>query len=96
MAQDSGQFTISYSDLEKPTFTVGKDGIFIGRLDTCEIVLDHKTVSRIHAAINFRDGKYFLLNLSTSNVLTLNGRLLGPHHTATERQADDNFCRCDQ
>ncbi|MEQ1604111.1 MAG: FHA domain-containing protein [Pyrinomonadaceae bacterium] len=77
MSQETGKFTISYSDLEKPTFTVGKDGIYIGRLDTCEIVLDHKTVSRIHAGINFRDGKYFVINLSTSNVLTLNGRLLG-------------------
>ena len=77
MSQDTGKFTISFSDLEKPTFSIGKDGIFIGRLDTCEIVLDHKTVSRIHAGINFRDGKYFVVNLSTSNVLTLNGRLLG-------------------
>lgn len=78
MSQETGKFTISYSDLEKSTFTVGKDGIFIGRIDTCEIVLDHKTVSRIHAGVNYRDGKYFLINLSTSNVLTLNGRLLGP------------------
>lgn len=77
MNQNTGKFTISFSDLEKPTFAVGRDGIFIGRLETCEIVLDHKTVSRIHAGINFRDDKYFLVNLSTSNVLTLNGRRLG-------------------
>lgn len=77
MSQKTGKFTISYTDLEKPTLSVDKDGIFIGRLDTCEIILDHKTVSRIHAGINFRDGKYFVVNLSTSNVLTLNGRLLG-------------------
>ena len=37
--------------------TLYKDGIFIGRLDTCEVVLDDKTVSRIHAAINYRDAK---------------------------------------
>jgi hypothetical protein len=39
-------------------------------------VLDHKTVSRVHASINYRDGKYFIANLSSSNVLTLNGRRL--------------------
>ncbi len=76
MKQETGKFTISFSDLQKPTFTVGKDGILIGRLDSCDIVLDHATVSRIHAAINFGDGRYSLINLSTSNVLTINGRLL--------------------
>ncbi len=78
MGHETGKFTISFSDLEKSTITVGKDGIFIGRLDTCEVVLEHKSVSRIHAGINFRDSKYFLVNLSTSNPLTLNGRMLRP------------------
>ncbi len=78
MASVTGNFTISFADIDRDTINIAKDGIFIGRLDTCEIVLDHKSVSRIHAAINFRDGKYFLVNLSSSNVLTLNGRLLGP------------------
>jgi hypothetical protein len=32
----------------------------------------------VHAAINFRDGKYQIVNLSSSNVLTLNGRRLRP------------------
>ncbi len=78
MSQKTGKFTILSAEAESAPRTVEKDGIFIGRLDTCEIVLDHKTVSRIHAAINFRDSKYFLANLSSSNVLTLNGRLLRP------------------
>lgn len=73
-----GKFTISYADLALPSKTSEGDGIFIGRLDTCEIVLDHKTVSRIHAGVSYRDSKYVLSNLSSSNVLTLNGRLLGP------------------
>ncbi|CAN5467649.1 hypothetical protein BH10ACI2_BH10ACI2_03080 [soil metagenome] len=76
MAQKDGKFTISFADLNVPTVTVERDGIFIGRLDSCEIVLDHASVSRIHAGINFSDSKYTLINLSTSNVLTLNGRLL--------------------
>ncbi len=78
MSQETGKFTIAFSDMDKPTISVAKDGIFIGRLDTCEIVLDHKTVSRIHAGISFRDGKYLLDNLSSSNVITINGRRLGP------------------
>ena len=76
MAKESGKFTISHADLDIPTASFERDGIFIGRLEKCEILLDHKAVSRIHAGINFSDGKYVLVNLSSSNVLTLNGRLL--------------------
>lgn len=78
MSEENGKFTVSYANLELPTTEFEREGIFIGRLDTCEIVLDHKTVSRIHAGITFRDKRYFLSNLSSSNILTLNGRLLGP------------------
>lgn len=74
MSQETGKFTISFADLDRQTQIVQKDGIFIGRLDSCEIVLDHKAVSRIHASINLRDGKYVLSNLSSSNILTINGR----------------------
>lgn len=52
--------------------------IRIGRLDSCEVTLDHGTVSRIHAGITLQDNKFVLANLSTSNVLTLNGRRLDP------------------
>lgn len=78
MAQENGKFTVSYTDLRIPTVVIDKDGIFIGRLDTCEIRLDHKTVSRVHAGISFRESKYLIANLSSSNTLTLNGRQLGP------------------
>ncbi len=78
MAQETGKFTISYVDLGLPTKKIGQDGIYLGRLEKCEIVLEHHSVSRIHAGINFVDSRYFLINLSSSNVLTLNGRLLKP------------------
>ncbi len=76
MSKKTGKFTVSYADLLLQTRSVEKDGIYIGRLETCEVFLDHKTVSRIHAGINFQDENYNLVNLSTSNVLTLNGRRL--------------------
>ena len=74
MAERTGKFTVTFADLSRDALTVEKDSILIGRLDTCDILLDHKSVSRVHAGINFRDGKYFIVNLSSSNVLTLNGR----------------------
>src|SRR5688572_1236881 len=78
MSETTGKFTLRFDDRDAPPRSVEKDGIFIGRLDTCEIVLDHKTVSRVHAGINFNDENYSIVNLSASNVLTLNGRRLGP------------------
>src|SRR5688572_3960624 len=78
MDQETGKYLISYVDLDLETRAIEQDGIYLGRLDTCEIVLDHPSVSRIHAGINFVDSRYVLVNLSPANVLTLNGRLLKP------------------
>jgi len=76
MSEKTGKFTISYADLLTETKSVERDSLYIGRLETCEVFLDHTTVSRIHAGINFQDENYNVVNLSTSNVLTLNGRRL--------------------
>ncbi len=78
MAQETGKFSISFVDLDRSTRLVEQDGISLGRLDTCEVVLDHHSVSRIHAGISFADARYILINLSSANLLTLNGRLLKP------------------
>lgn len=78
MSAPTGKFTIQYASGEIAPETLDQDGIFIGRLDTtCDIVLDHTTVSRIHAGINYNDGQYLIVNVSASNILTINGRLLG-------------------
>ena len=76
MAEETGKFTVTFADLSRDSLSVEKDRILIGRLDTCDIVLDHKTVSRVHAAISFQDDKYVIVNLSSSNILTINGRRL--------------------
>src|SRR5262245_21256317 len=78
VSQESGKFTLSFADLAAAPKTLYKEGIFIGRLDTCEVVLPDKTVSRIHARVTYRDSKYVLVNVSSTNVLTLNGRRLSP------------------
>jgi hypothetical protein len=78
MAKATGKFTISFADLHVPTAVFEQEGIFLGRLDSCEILLDHPAVSRVHAAINFQDERYQVVNVSSSNIMTLNGRLLGP------------------
>ena len=78
MAAKTGKFTITFADGRAAAKTYEKDSIFIGRLISSEIVLEHKTVSRIHAGINFRDGRYEIVNLSSSSKITINGRVLPP------------------
>ncbi len=76
MKLQTGKFTISYVDHSAAPVTVEKDALVIGRLQSCDVVLNHRSVSRIHAGINRVEADYFLINLSASNSLTLNGKLL--------------------
>jgi len=76
---EKGNFTIKFGDPQP--WTLYQDGIRLGRLDTCDVVLDDKTVSRVHAAINYIDGQYEIVNLTAANALTLNGRLLAAQQT---------------
>ncbi len=76
MKLQTGKFTIAYVDNSAAPVTVEKDALVIGRLQSCDVVLNHRAVSRIHAGINRIESEYFLINLSTGNSLTLNGKLL--------------------
>jgi predicted CXXCH cytochrome family protein len=89
MAADSGKFVVSYTDRGSQAPAVfEKDAITIGRLASCDIVLNHKAVSRVHAGINFLDSRFFLINLSASNIISLNGRPLPPRATDVLAEGD--------
>ena len=76
MNLDFRKFAIAFADGSAPPCDVDNESIRIGRLASCDIRLDHTAVSRIHAGVNFSDSNFTLVNLSTSNVLSLNGRVL--------------------
>lgn len=76
MKLETGKFTVSYADHSGIPVTLEKDALVIGRLQSSDVVLNHRSVSRVHAGINRVETDYFLINLSTSNSLTLNGKLL--------------------
>ena len=80
MEQGIGKIRVQFEGVEG-TIILDKDAIFIGRMRLCDIRLDHRSVSRIHAGINFLDSEFFLINLSSTNLMTLNGRLLAPKKT---------------
>ena len=56
--------------------TFSTPALRVGRQIDCEILLNHPSVSRLHAGINEIDGRFYLINLSQSHPVTLNGRLV--------------------
>ena len=63
MPESTGQFRIHFSDT-KEVRSFNKERILLGRLETCDVVLDDPTVSRVHAGITFSEERYVLANLS--------------------------------
>jgi hypothetical protein len=72
-----GRFIINREDLSVDAVTLVTDGLKIGRLPSCELILNHPTVSRLHAGINAAEGRFYLYNFSHSSGTTLNGRVVG-------------------
>jgi pSer/pThr/pTyr-binding forkhead associated (FHA) protein len=76
MQTQASKFIIIREDMAVDPTTVVADGLKIGRLPTCELVLNHPTVSRLHAGLNEAGGRFYLYNFSQSSGTTLNGRVV--------------------
>jgi len=68
------QFTIIRDDLLLDPLTIISDGLLIGRLKACELLLNHPSVSRVQAGIKAIEGDFYLFNLRPANPPLLNGR----------------------
>lgn len=68
------RFVIIREDLVQDPLTIVTDGLLIGRLQQCELVLNHPAVSRAQAGIKWIDGVYYLFSLRPANPPKLNGR----------------------
>ncbi|MEO6392102.1 MAG: FHA domain-containing protein [Pyrinomonadaceae bacterium] len=76
MQPNDGTFIIARADQLAAPVVLVQPGILLGRLPSSQIVLNHPTVSRIHAGINRIGNEFFLINLSRQNPVIINGRLL--------------------
>src|SRR2546423_5883638 len=77
-------FIIDREDQAVDPVTLVTEGLSIGRLPDCELVLNHPTVSRLHAGIKEVGGSFYVFNLSPSNSTTVNGRLVEEREAITD------------
>ena len=69
-------FIIVREDLQVDPVTIVARGILIGRLPTCELLLNHPSVSRLHAGITNADDTFYIRNLRPGNPILINGKPL--------------------
>jgi FHA domain-containing protein len=97
-------FIIVREDRGLDPTTLVAEALKIGRAPGRDLLLNHPDVSRLHAGIKEIEGHFYLVNLSSSNSTTLNGRLvvleeavalaggdeirIGPFFLRTERKDD--------
>src|SRR6185369_2763179 len=70
----TNQYVIIRDDLPVDPATIISDGLLIGRLPQCELLLNHPSVSRVQAGIKQFEDSYYLFALRPKNPLLLNGK----------------------
>ena len=60
-----------YEGLDLP---LDRDRLVIGRGRGADVVLAEPTISRVHAAIGFEEGRFFVQDLGSTNGTFVNGR----------------------
>lgn len=70
------KYIIIREDLLQDPVTLISEGVLIGRLLQCELLLNHPAVSRAHAGIKKIDGTYYVFPLRPSNPVILNGKAI--------------------
>ncbi|MDQ5845040.1 MAG: FHA domain-containing protein, partial [Acidobacteriota bacterium] len=68
------KYIIIREDLVQDPVTIISDGLLIGRLTECELLLNHPSVSRAQAGIKEINGAFYLFGLRPSNPVNINGR----------------------
>src|SRR5262245_49665249 len=59
------------------TFVIDKPRAVIGRSSRCDFVVDDPNVSRRHAELQLRDGTWYVVDLESTNGVSVNGRTVG-------------------
>src|SRR6185312_1516947 len=71
---ENNQYLIIRHDLAVDPVTIISEGLLIGRLPQCEVLLNHPSVSRVQAGIKQFGDDYYLFALRPKNPVILNGK----------------------
>ncbi|MFQ3647661.1 MAG: FHA domain-containing protein [Anaerolineae bacterium] len=69
---------VSGPDMEETQLLVGRQGLRVGRTRDNQLALENREISRQHMRIVWRDDKYFVEDLNSSNGTWLNDNRLTP------------------
>lgn len=70
-------------------FRIDRDPFILGKKkDKADGIIDDKAISRLHASIKEKNGRYFLSDLNSTNGTFLNGRRLEPNETVGLEDGD--------
>ena len=78
--------------MNKPVFRIGKEKSYV---DYC--IADNKAISRSHANVIFKNGKYYVVDTNSTNHTYVNGKILPSNmemeiaHGMKIRLADEEF-----
>ncbi len=67
------------TDIGCKEVTIDKPNLMIGRSNSCDIVLDHETVSRTHAMIGKKGGKCMIMDQNSTAGTYVNGQKVTNH-----------------
>jgi DNA-binding NtrC family response regulator len=74
MPDETAYLDVSEPDGSTSKFVLPKRGVLLGRSKICDLNLHDTTVSREHAKIIFREGRWIIRDLRSENSTYLNGR----------------------
>ena len=70
----TNRYVVVREDLVHDPVTIISEGLLIGRLRQCELLLNHPSVSRVQAGVKEVDANFYVFSLRASNPVVLNGR----------------------
>ena len=74
-----GKLVIIYGDQAGREYRLGPKRVLIGRTDQCDIIINDSSVSRKHASIESKDGRFLMQDLKSTNGTLVNGKSIDVH-----------------
>jgi pSer/pThr/pTyr-binding forkhead associated (FHA) protein len=74
-----GKLVIIYGDHAGREYRLGSKGVLIGREDQCGITINDSSVSRKHASVERKDGRFLLQDLKSTNGTLVNDESIDVH-----------------